>query len=91
MKWIDDFLVATQCLTRLPVPSVHFDPDSLSRAAKFSFVAGLMTGLGASFFRRIAAPHLSHPLVARFVLPFLGSVVALDRNWIRNFTVAESA
>jgi cobalamin synthase len=91
MKWIDDFLVATQCFTRLPVPRVRFDPDSSSRAAKFSLVAGLMIGLGASFFRRIAAPHLSHPLVALLVLPFLCSFLALDTNWIRKFTVAESA
>ena len=71
MKWIDDFLVAIQFLTRLPVPRVRFDPDSLSRAAKFFPVVGLMIGLGASVLQRIAAPHLSHPLVALLVLTFL--------------------
>ena len=71
MKWIDDFLVATQFLTRLPVPRVRFDPDSLSRAAKFFPLVGLGMGLGASVLQRIAAPHLSHPLVALLVLTFL--------------------
>ena len=71
MKWIDDFLVAAQFLTRFPVPPVRFDPDSLSRAAKFFPVVGLIIGLGASVLQRIAAPHLSHPLVALLVLTFL--------------------
>lgn len=71
MKWIDDFLVATQFLTRLSVPRVRFDPDSLSRGAKFFPVVGLMIGFGASVVQRIAAPHLSHPLVALSVLTFL--------------------
>lgn len=71
MKWIEDFLVAVQFLTRLPVPRVRFDPDSLSRAAKFFPVVGLMIGIGASVLQRIAAPHLSHPLVALLVLTFL--------------------
>jgi adenosylcobinamide-GDP ribazoletransferase len=71
MKWIDDFLVATQFLTRLPVPHVRFDPDSLSRAAKFFPVVGLAMGLGASALQRIAAPYLSRPLVALLVLIFL--------------------
>jgi adenosylcobinamide-GDP ribazoletransferase len=71
MKWIYDFLVAAQFLTRFPVPRVRFDPDSLSRAAKFFPVVGLIIGLGASVLQRIAAPHLSHPLVALLVLTFL--------------------
>jgi|SRR5580692_2541459 adenosylcobinamide-GDP ribazoletransferase len=71
MKGIDDFLVAVQFLTRLPVPRVRFDPDSLSTAAKFFPLVGLMIGLGASGLQRIAAPHLSRPLVALLVLTFL--------------------
>jgi len=71
MKWIEDFLVAIKFLTRLPVPRVRFDPDSLSRAAKFFPVVGLGIGLGASALQRIAAPHLSRPLVALLVLTFL--------------------
>src|SRR5260370_1954981 len=71
MKWIGDFLVATQFLTRLPVPRVRFDPESLSRAAKFFPVVGLMIGFGASVLQRIAAPHLSRPLGALLVLIFL--------------------
>jgi adenosylcobinamide-GDP ribazoletransferase len=71
MRWIEDFLVAIQFLTRLPVPRVRFDPDSLARAAKFFPVVGLIIGLGASVLQRIAPPHLSHPLVALLVLTFL--------------------
>jgi adenosylcobinamide-GDP ribazoletransferase len=71
MRWIEDFLVAVQFLTRLPVPRVRFDPNSLSRAAKFFPVVGLMIGLGASVLQHIAAPHLSRPLVALLVLTFL--------------------
>jgi adenosylcobinamide-GDP ribazoletransferase len=71
MKWIDDFMVAAQFLTRLPLPRVRFDPDSLSRAATFFPVVGLMIGLGAVVLQRIAAPHLSRPLVALLVLTFL--------------------
>src|SRR5216683_843276 len=71
MKWIDDFLVAAQFLTRLPVPRVRFDPDSLSRAAKFFPVVGIMIGIGASVLLRIAVSHFSRPLVALFVLIFL--------------------
>ena len=71
MRWIEDFLGAIQFLTRLPVPRVRFDPDSLARAAKFFPVVGLIIGLGASVLQRIAAPHLSHSLVALLVLTFL--------------------
>jgi adenosylcobinamide-GDP ribazoletransferase len=71
MKLIDDFLVAVQFLTRLPVLRVRFDPESLSRAAKFFPVVGLMIGLGASVLQRVAAPHLSRPLGALLVLTFL--------------------
>ena len=71
MRWIEDFLVAIQFLTRLPVPRVRFDSDSLARAAKFFPVVGLIIGLGASVLQRITAPHLSHPLVALLVLTFL--------------------
>src|SRR5258708_36146371 len=71
MRWIEDFLVAIQFLTRLPVPRVRFDPDSLSRAAKFFPVVGLGIGLGALALQRIAAPHLSHSVVALLVLIFL--------------------
>lgn len=71
MSWIEDFMVAIQFLTRLPVPHVRFDPDSLSRAAKFFPVVGLGIGLGASVVQRLAAPHLSLPLVALLVLTFL--------------------
>src|SRR3982074_1673471 len=71
MRLIDDFLVAVQFFTRLPVLRVRFDPESLSRAAKFFPVVGLMIGLGASVLQRVAAPHLSRPLVALLVLTFL--------------------
>jgi adenosylcobinamide-GDP ribazoletransferase len=71
MRWIRDFMVAIQFLTRLPVPRVRFDPDCLLRAAKFFPVVGLVIGLGASTLQNVAAPHLGRPLVALLVLIFL--------------------
>jgi adenosylcobinamide-GDP ribazoletransferase len=74
MKWIVDFLVAIQFLTRLPVLRVRFDPDSLSRAATFFPVVGLMIGLGASLLQHILGPHLNRALTALLVLTFLALV-----------------
>jgi adenosylcobinamide-GDP ribazoletransferase len=71
MSWMQDFLVAVQFLTRLAVPGVRFDPESLSRAAKFFPIVGLGIGLSASALQHVAAPHLGRPLVALFVLIFL--------------------
>jgi adenosylcobinamide-GDP ribazoletransferase len=70
-QFVEELLVAFQFLTRLPAPRVGFQPDSLSRSAKFFPIVGGVIGLGASFLQRILTSHLSHFLVAVLVLTFL--------------------
>lgn len=65
-----DLLVAFQFLTRLPLPSVDFRPDSLSRSVKFFPIVGLVIGVGGSWLQRPLAPHLSRQLSALLVLVF---------------------
>jgi adenosylcobinamide-GDP ribazoletransferase len=70
-RLIEELLVAFQFLTRLPLPHISFQPDSLSRSAKFFPVVGVVVGLGASLLQHILTPHLNRPLVALLVLTFL--------------------
>ncbi len=66
-RLVEELLVAFQFLTRLPVPRIGFQPDSLSRSAKLFPVVGLVIGLGASLLQHILTPHLNHTLVALLV------------------------
>jgi adenosylcobinamide-GDP ribazoletransferase len=66
-----DLVVAFQFLSRLPVPNLKFDSESLSRAVKFFPVVGLLIGVAASWLQRLLAPHLSRTLMAIVVLIFL--------------------
>lgn len=68
---VDDLLVAFQFLTRLPISRITYQPNSLSRAAKFFPVVGLVIGLGVSLLHRILTPHLDRALVALLLLTFL--------------------
>jgi adenosylcobinamide-GDP ribazoletransferase len=70
-RLIEELLVAFQFLTRLPVSRIPYQPDSLSRSAKFFPVVGLIVGFGASLLQHILAPHLDRALVALLVLAFL--------------------
>src|SRR5260370_10823204 len=70
-RLMEELLVAFQFLTRLPVPRIGFQPDSLSRSAKLFPVVGLLIGLGASLLQRILTSHLNRTLVALLVLTFL--------------------
>ncbi len=65
-----DLVVAFQFLSRLPLPSVEFDPDSLSRSVMFFPVVGLVVGLGGVGLQRLLTPHLSRMLAAILVLVF---------------------
>jgi adenosylcobinamide-GDP ribazoletransferase len=67
----EELLVAFQFLTRLPISRVPYQPDSLSRSAKFFPVVGLVIGLGTSLLQRILTPHLDRALVALLLLTFL--------------------
>ena len=68
---VEELLVAFQFLTRLPISRIPYQPDSLSRSAKFFPVVGLVIGFGASLLHHILTPHLDRALVAWLVLTFL--------------------
>jgi adenosylcobinamide-GDP ribazoletransferase len=66
-----EMVIAFQFLTRIPVPSVKFETDSLSRAIKFFPLVGIVVGSGAVLLQRLALHHLSRPLAALAVLIYL--------------------
>ena len=70
-RWMEELLVAFQFLTRLPISRIPYQPDSLSRSAKFFPVVGLVIGLGVSVLQHFLAPHLNRALVALLILAFL--------------------
>ncbi len=70
-RLVQELLVAFQFLTRLPISHIGYQPDSLSRSAKFFPVVGLVIGLGASVLQHLLTPHLIRALVALLVLAFL--------------------
>ncbi len=67
----NEIVVAFQFLTRIPMPSIAFEADSLSRATKFFPLVGLVVGSGAVLLQRLLVLHLSPPLVALTVLLYL--------------------
>jgi adenosylcobinamide-GDP ribazoletransferase len=69
-RWMQGFLVAFQFLTRLPIPGVPYESDSLARSAKFFPVVGLVIGFSAAGLQHILTPHLNRALVALLVLTF---------------------
>jgi adenosylcobinamide-GDP ribazoletransferase len=66
-----DVIVAFQFLTRIPMPSVAFEADSLSRATKFFPIVGLVIGSGAVLLQRLLLPHMNRPLAALVLLVYL--------------------
>jgi adenosylcobinamide-GDP ribazoletransferase len=68
---MEELLVAFQFLTQLPISRIPYQPDSLSRSAKFFPLVGLVVGLGASVLQHVLAPHLNRALVALLILTFL--------------------
>jgi adenosylcobinamide-GDP ribazoletransferase len=66
-----EVVVAFQFLTRIPMPSIAFETDSLPRATKFFPLVGLVVGSGAVLLQRLLIPHLGRPLVALIVLTYL--------------------
>jgi adenosylcobinamide-GDP ribazoletransferase len=67
----DEIAVAFQFLTRIPMPSIAFEADSLSRATKFFPLVGLVIGSGALVLRKLLELHLNRSLVALLVLIYL--------------------
>jgi adenosylcobinamide-GDP ribazoletransferase len=70
-RLLEDLLVAFQFLTRLPISHIPYQPDSLSRSAKFFPLVGLVISFGATVLQRFLTPHLNRALVALLVLTFL--------------------
>ena len=66
-----EMVIAFQFLTRIPVPSVRFETDSLSGAIKFFPLVGLVIGSGAVLVQRLALHHFNRPLAALAVLIYL--------------------
>jgi adenosylcobinamide-GDP ribazoletransferase len=66
-----DVTTAFQFLTRIPMPSVAFEADSLSRAVKFFPLVGLVIGSGIVLLQRVLISHLSQSLVALILLTYL--------------------
>ncbi|WP_353073907.1 adenosylcobinamide-GDP ribazoletransferase [Tunturiibacter gelidiferens] len=64
-------MVASQFLTRIPMPEIAFESDSLSRAVKFFPLVGLVVGSGAVLLQKLLTSHLARPLVAVVVLTYL--------------------
>ena len=71
IRVLEDLGSAFQFLTRLPMPSLQPREASLSRAAKFFPVVGLVIGLGAAGLHWVLNGLLSRPLIALCVLVYL--------------------
>jgi adenosylcobinamide-GDP ribazoletransferase len=67
----NEIMVAFQFLTRIPMPSIAFETDALSRATKFFPLVGLVVGSGAVLLQRLLMFHMNRPLVALIVLIYL--------------------
>ncbi len=66
-----EIATAFQFLTRIPMPSTKFEPDSLSRSIKFFPLIGLVVGSGAVLLQRLTILHLGRQLTALAVLIYL--------------------
>jgi adenosylcobinamide-GDP ribazoletransferase len=67
----NEIVVAFQFLTRIPMPAIAFEADSLSRATKFFPLVGLMIGSSAVLLQRMLTFHINRPLAAVIVLLYL--------------------
>jgi adenosylcobinamide-GDP ribazoletransferase len=68
--WGNEMMVAFQFLTRIPMPSIAFEVNSLSRAVKFFPVVGLTVGAGGAILHRLLLPHLGRSLCALMLLTY---------------------
>ena len=66
-----DLLSAVQFLTRLPLPSIDYRPDSLSGAVVFFPLVGALIGSAAALLSIVLVPHLPRLSAALIVMVFL--------------------
>jgi len=69
-----DLLTAVQFLTRVRVPSIPYERDSLARAVKFFPIVGFLIGLGSVFLYFGLAPHLPLPIIGLLIVVYLVSI-----------------
>jgi adenosylcobinamide-GDP ribazoletransferase len=69
-----DVATAVQFLTRIPLPSLPCEADSLARAVKFFPVVGLLIGTLAAAIFRLLSTHLARPVVAVLIVAFLVAI-----------------
>jgi adenosylcobinamide-GDP ribazoletransferase len=67
----NDFLSAVQFLTRVPVPSIPYQPDSLARSIKYFPLVGALLGAAAALLHRALVPHLGRLPTALGIVIFL--------------------
>lgn len=60
----EDVALATQFLTRVPVPFKSLNPARLSRASAWFPVVGLLVGCAAALCYHLLTPHLGRPLTS---------------------------
>jgi adenosylcobinamide-GDP ribazoletransferase len=69
-----DFLGAVQFLTRLRVPPIPYEQDSLARAVKYFPIVGLLIGSGSVLLYSLFAPHLPLAIVALLIVVYLVAI-----------------
>ncbi|MGA3047694.1 MAG: adenosylcobinamide-GDP ribazoletransferase [Terracidiphilus sp.] len=67
---LHDIAAAFQFLTRLPLNRLAYQPDALSRAAKFFPLVGLAIGVAAAGIYYLLSPHLPSEIVALLIVLF---------------------
>lgn len=65
-----DVAAAFQFLTRLPLTRLTYEPDALSRAAKFFPLVGLAVGAASAGIYRLLSPHLPTAIVTLLIVVF---------------------
>lgn len=67
---VKDIAAAFQFFTRLPLARLNYEPDALSRAAKFFPLVGLAVGVAAVGIYRLLSPHLPTAIMALLIVLF---------------------
>jgi adenosylcobinamide-GDP ribazoletransferase len=66
-----DLLAAIQFLTRIPVPALAYEQDTLARSVQYFPMVGLLVGAVAALLNFMVAPHLPRLVTALVVVIFL--------------------
>ena len=69
-----DLLTAIQFLTRIPIPALPYEADSLARSVKFFPLVGLLLGALAAILHTLATPHLPRLITALIIVIFLVAI-----------------